>query len=228
MSFLSIFYFSTETLTLQIVLAVLSFSFILGVILALVYIFTHLKQGYDRSFCVTLMLFPVIASIIILMVSNNIARAFSLAGVFTLIRFRITMSDTSDIMYVFATVAIGLAIGLGYTGYALVVTLFYAAIMLVLHFIHFDQEKETKAKIKIMVPESLNFPHVFDVIFDKYLSSYKLQKVKLSDFGTTFELTYHINMKKDINQKCFLDDLRTKNGNLNISLVNEYVSRVTE
>jgi len=225
---LSIFYFTTDTLTIGIVISVLFIALILGILLALMYMYTHLKEGYDRSFCVTLMLFPVIAAIIILLVSNNIARAFSLAGVFTLIRFRTTMTDTRDIMYVFTTVAIGLAVGLGYTGYAMVVTGFILAVMFFLHLIKFDQEKETKAKIKIIVPESLNFQHVFDPIFEKYLENFKLQKVKTSDFGTTFELTYHINMKKDSNQKAFLDAIRTKNGNLNISMTSEYVSRVTE
>lgn len=225
---LSIFSLTTDTITVSILLTVLFFSLVLGFLLALIYMFTHRRVGFDRSFCTTIMLFPVIASVIILLVSNNIARAFSLAGVFTLIRFRTTMSDTSDIMYVFSTVAVGLAVGLGYTGYALIMTAFIACVMLILHLAGFDKEKETKAKLKIIVPESLNYPHVFDPIFEKYLETYKLIKVKTSDFGTTFELTYSIYMKKDINQKTFLDQLRTKNGNLNIMMTSEFLTRVTD
>jgi uncharacterized membrane protein YhiD involved in acid resistance len=131
-------------------------------------------------------------------------------------------------MYVFSTVAVGLAVGLGYTGYAVILTFFISFVMLILHLIGFDKEKETKAKLKIIVPESLNYPHAFDPIFDKYLETCKLIKVKTTDFGTTFELTYSIYMKKGINQKVFLDALRTKNGNLNIVLTSEFLTRVTD
>jgi len=228
MNFLSIFLIDTTTLTLGVVISVLISSLILGLILAGTYVWTHYKQGYDRSFCVTLMLFPMIASIIILLVSNDIARAFSLAGVFTLIRFRTTMTDTRDIMYVFATVAIGLTVGLGYTGYALAVISLLIFVMAIIHILKFDQEKETKALLKIIVPENLNFQHAFDAIFDKYLETFKLTRVKTMDFGTTYELSYHISIKKGVNQKVLLDALRTKNGNMNITLTSEYVSRVTE
>lgn len=227
-TFLSLLVFSTDTLSYGVVLYVLSASLFIGGMLAGVYVLTHHKIGVDRNFAVTILLFPVIAAVIILFVSNNIARAFSLAGVFTLIRFRTTFSDTRAILYVFATVAVGLMVGLGYPGYALVFALFFAFVMLAIHRVRFDEEDDSLARLKIIVPESLNYTHAFEDVFVKNLISSKLMKVKSTDFGTTFELQYVIRWKHGTNQKAFLDEIRARNGNLNISLTSEYAAKVTE
>lgn len=218
----------TETLTLVKVLLVLSITTMLGGVLGGVLAFVRRKEGYDRSFFVTLVLLPLIIAIIIMLVSNNIARAFSLAGVFTLVRFRTTISDTRDITFVFSTVAIGLAMGMGYITYAVVITLFIMAILLLISFLRLDEIKDNNAKLKIIIPESLNYIGAFDDVFNTYTAYNRLRKVKTTDFGTTFELTYIINMKKNINQKLFLDDLRVINGNLNIILTQEFTNRVID
>lgn len=194
--------------------------------LALAYI--RRKEGYDRSFVVTLLLLPLIISIIIMLVSDNVARAFSLAGVFTLVRFRTTISDTKDITFVFSTVAIGLATGMGYIGYAMIITAFIIAVLLLIHLFKLDEIKDNHAKLKIVVPESLNYVGAFEPVLIEYCSHAKLKKVKTTDFGTTFELTYLINMKSGINQKMFIDDLRVINGNLNIILTQEYLERAVD
>ena len=218
----------TETLTLVKVLLVLSITTMRGGVLGGVLAFVRRKEGYDRSFFVTLVLLPLIIAIIIMLVSNNIARAFSLAGVFTLVRFRTTISDTRDITFVFSTVAIGLAMGMGYITYAVVITLFIMAILLLISFLRLDEIKDNNAKLKIIIPESLNYIGAFDDVFNTYTAYNRLRKVKTTDFGTTFELTYIINMKKNINQKSFLDDLRVINGNLNIILTQEFTNRVID
>src|SRR5690606_29335821 len=99
----------------------------------------------DRSFVVTLLLLPLIISIIIMLVSDNVARAFSLAGVFTLVRFRTTISDTKDITFVFSTVAIGLATGMGYIVYAIIIMAFIIAVLLLIHGFKLDEIKDNHA-----------------------------------------------------------------------------------
>ena len=111
-------------ITYTTVIIILISTTILGMLLSLALAFIRRKEGYDRSFVVTLMLLPLIIAIIIMLVSDNVARAFSLAGVFTLVRFRTTVSDTKDITFVFSTVAIGLSTGMGYIGYAMIITAF--------------------------------------------------------------------------------------------------------
>lgn len=215
-------------ITYTTVLIVLVVTTLLGMLLSLALAYIRRKEGYDRSFVVTLLLLPLIISIIIMLVSDNVARAFSLAGVFTLVRFRTTISDTKDITFVFSTVAIGLATGMGYIGYAMIITAFIIAVLLLIHLFKLDEIKDNHAKLKIVVPESLNYVGAFEPVLIKYCSHAKLKKVKTTDFGTTFELTYLINMKSGINQKMFIDDLRVINGNLNIILTQEYLERAVD
>ncbi|MDD3842681.1 MAG: DUF4956 domain-containing protein [Candidatus Izemoplasmatales bacterium] len=226
--FSAIYALTMDEITFANIAIVLATATAFGALFCGVYILTHLRLGYDRSFCITILVMPIIISVVIIMVSDNLARAFSLAGVFALVRFRTNIADTRDIMYVFATVALGLSAGLGYIGFGIIISIFIAAILYIIHLVKFDVEKENVARLKIVIPESLNYTHAFDVVFAKYLNNYQLAKVKTTDFGTTFELTYLINIKKDTNQKKFIDDLRVKNGNLNISMTSGYVNRVSE
>lgn len=223
-----VIYLNTEILTVQTFLIILIVTTILGGLLGGLLAFLRRKEGYDRSFFITIVLMPLIISIIILLVSNSIARAFSLAGVFTLVKFRTTISDTKDIAYVFSTVAIGLAMGMGYVTFAVIITLFIMAILALIALLKLDEIKDNHAKLKIVIPENLNYIGAFDEVFGTYLQFYKLKKVRTTDFGSTFELTYLINMKKSINQKAFIDDLRVINNNLNIVLNQEYVERAVE
>lgn len=209
---------SGESLTFTNTLIIIAASIALGVIISLVYIKTHKKEGYAPSFTITLIMLPVIISIIILLVGNNVARAFSLAGAFSIIRFRSAPGDPKDISYVFFTLAVGLACGMGYIGYATIFTIVLCGVMVVLDMIKFATPSSNSMQLKIIVPENLNYEELFDDILTEYTSSWKMERVKTKEFGALFELTYRVNIKKDASRKDFIDELRCKNGNLNISL----------
>jgi uncharacterized membrane protein YhiD involved in acid resistance len=161
---------------------------------------------------------PVIISIIILLVGNNIATAFSLAGAFSIIRFRSAPGDPKDIAYVFFTLAVGLTCGMGYIGYAIIFTVILCALMVILDSIDFAKPKSKTMQLKITVPEDLNYENAFDEILKEYTNSWRIENIKTRDFGALFELNYRINLKQDAPQKKFIDELRCRNGNLNISL----------
>ena len=207
-----------DTITLSNVIIILIAAIILGIAISLVYIQTHKKQGYDESFPLTIVMLPVIISIIILLVGNNIARAFSLAGTFSIIRFRSEPGEPKDISYIFFTLAVGLALGMGYIGYSVIFTIVLCAVMYILECARFGADKRNVMQLNITIPEDLNFDKVFDDILNQNTSYWKLMKVRTRDFGALYELSYKINLKDDINQKAFIDDLRVKNGNLNITL----------
>lgn len=207
-----------ESFTLTNTLIVIISSIFLGLIISLVYMKTNKKTGYNSGFTITLVMLPVIISIIILLVGNNVARAFSLAGAFSIIRFRSAPGDPKDISYVFFTLAVGLTCGMGYIGYAIIFTAILCALMLILDLTNFSLPKSKSMQLKITVPEDLNYEGVFEEILDKYSNSWKIERVRTRDFGALFELNYIIHMKPDVNQKKFLDELRCRNGNLNISL----------
>ena len=207
-----------ESFTLVNTLSIIISSIILGLVTSLVYIKTNKKNGYSSNFPITLIMLPVIIAIIILLVGNNIATAFSLAGAFSIIRFRSAPGDPKDIAYVFFTLAVGLTCGMGYIGYAIIFTIILCTLMVILDLTKFGMSKTKMIQLKITVPEDLNYEEAFDKILTNYTNSFRIENIRTRDFGALFELTYKLNLKEDANQKKFIDDLRCRNGNLNISL----------
>lgn len=207
-----------ESFTFSNALIVIISSIILGLIISLSYMKTNKKSGYNSGFITTLVMLPLIISIIILLVGNNVARAFSLAGAFSIIRFRSAPGDPKDISYVFFTLAVGLSCGMGYIGYAVIFTVVLCALMLILNFFKFGINKSESMELKITVPEDLNYEDAFKEILNNYTKAWKLDRIRTRDFGALFELNYKINLPENISQKKFLDELRCRNGNLNISL----------
>ncbi|SHH35795.1 protein of unknown function [Clostridium collagenovorans DSM 3089] len=210
---------SGESFTLVNTLIIIFSSTLLGLVISFAYIITHKKEGYTPSFTITLIMLPIIISIIILLVGNNIARAFSLAGAFSLVRFRSAPGDPKDIAYVFFTLAVGLTCGMGYIGYAVIVTFILCALLVILDKSKYAMPKHKTAKLKIIIPEDLNFNGAFDQVLNKYTTSWHIDSIKTKDFGALFELQYIINIKSDMNQKNLIDELRCINGNLQISLM---------
>ena len=141
-----------------------------------------------------------------------------MAGAFSIIRFRSTQGNPRDLALIFTTLAVGLACGTGYILVGVVLVIFVAIILVLIELIHFGEPKKERMLLSITVPEDLNYVGVFEESFKKYTVKHKLAKVKSSNFGTMFVLTFDIVIKKDVNQKEFLDDLRCQNGNLNIVL----------
>ena len=207
-----------ESFTLMNSLLVIGTSIILGILISVVYMKTHEKNNFNSGFSTTLIMLPVIISIIILLVGNNVARAFSLAGAFSIIRFRSAPGDPKDIAYIFFTLAIGLTCGMGYITYAVLFTLILSAVMIGLHITKFTEPKNKTMQLRITIPEDLNYEGIFEEVLDNYTNSYSIQRVRTRDFGSLFELSYTISLKPDVNQKSFIDELRCRNGNLNISL----------
>jgi len=200
------------------VITILS-AFALGILISFTYMKTHSKGQYSQNFSLTLVMIPCIIAIIILLVGNNVARAFGLAGAFSIIRFRSQPGDPKDIAYVFFTMAAGLACGVGLYVYAIFFTVLLCLFMAMLCRFNFGGSKTTYKLLKIVIPEDLDYQGAFDDVFEKYTINHELKRVKTTDLGTLYELVYLITVKKDINEKNFLDELRCRNGNLNIILV---------
>jgi len=207
-----------SALTLSGIMGITAASIVLGIIISAVYIRTNKSNGYSSGFATTLIMLPLIICIIIVLVGNNIARAFSLAGAFSIIRFRSVPGEPRDISYVLFTLAIGLACGMGYIGYGALFTVILCCLMVVLDRTKFGKPQGKKMQLRILVPEDLNYEDAFDEILEKYALSWKLEHIKSKDFGALFELCYSVNFKEEINKKEFIDELRCRNGNLNIVL----------
>ena len=198
------------TLTLSMAIVAMAAALIFGLVISLTYMGTH-KNKYQQSFAITLTMLPIILTVIILFVGSNVARAFSLAGTLSIIRFRSAPGDPEDI-------GAGLACGVGLYGYGALFVLLLCLFMIVITKIKFGKPNTTAKNLKITIPENLDYEGIFDEIIKKYSKDYTLQKVRTTDLGSLYELTYSVNMNKDADEKKFIDELRCRNGNLNIVL----------
>ena len=204
-----------ESFTLINTLIILGVAILLGLFISVVYVKTN--KVCTESFPLTLIMLPVIISIIILLVGNNVARAFSLAGAFSIIRFRSAPGNPKDLSYVFFTLAVGLALGMGYIGYGVLFTAILCVLMIVLEKINIGNAKSKKLSLKITIAEIMNYEGVFDDILNNFTTSWDLIRIKTKEFGALYELSYVITMNPG-NQKQFMDEIRTRNGNLTVSL----------
>lgn len=209
---------TSSTITLSSALLTIAVSFVLGIAISWTYMKTGDKNGYSQGFSLTLIIVPTVIAIIVLLIGSNIARAFSLAGTFSLIKFRSAPGDPKDIAYVLFTMAAGLACGVGYFGYALLFTVFLCLLMFILKMVNFGASKATQKLLKITIPEDLDYEGTFDDIFARFTSAHQLIKVKTTDLGSLYQLVYTVMMDQETSQKAFLDELRCRNGNLNITL----------
>jgi hypothetical protein len=206
-------------ITLTSLLAALGVAFAVGLFISFVYIKTHANKTPSQSFALTLVLLPAVVTIIILLVGNNVARAFSLAGAFSIIRFRSAPGDAKDITFVLFSMAVGLASGMGFLLYSVVSGLSLCAVMVLLEVCKYGKSNSSAKTLKITIPENLDYQGAFDDIFQKYALKTSLLKVKTTELGSLYELTYSVVAKIDQSEKDFIDALRCRNGNLNITLV---------
>lgn len=159
-----------------------------------------------------------VVAVVIMMVGNSAARALSMAGAFTLIRFRSAPGDPKDILYIFLSMAMGLTSGLGYVAYAGLLTVLVCLVLIVLAKTGFGQRKNHIKSLRITIPEDMDYTGVFEEVFARYTKSYTFEKVKTTDLGSLFELTYTVVMKEGVNEKAMIDELRCRNFNLSIIL----------
>jgi len=204
----------TGEITLTTFLICTGVSLLLGICTALLSMF---KSKYSQSFVIAIAILPTIVQVVIMMVNGNIGAGVAVAGAFSLVRFRSAPGTAKDIIMIFFAMAIGLATGMGYVGVAVLFFAVVAIFSLILSAARFGGAKESERQLKITVPENLDYEGLFDDILEQYASSYSLDRVKTSNMGTLYELQYRVTLKGEGVPKAFLDELRCRNGNLNIS-----------
>lgn len=204
----------TPTIFIILVLVTL----VLGGILALVHTY---KNDYTKSFVMTLAILPAVVAVVILMVNGNIGAGVAVAGAFSLVRFRSAPGTAREIVALFTAMGMGLIMGMGYVGYSVLFTVLIGLAMLIYAGISAGSGKALRKNLKITIPENLNYTDVFDEIMKKYTKSYRLKQVKTSNMGSLFKLSYEIVLSDASLEKEFLDALRVRNGNLEIS-ISEY------
>lgn len=207
----------TESLSIGSVLLCFAISIVLGLIVA----FTHMKTGkYSKNFVVTLTILPSLVQVVMLMVNGNLGTSVAVLGAFSLIRFRSLPGNSREIASIFLSMAIGLSIGMGQILFAILITVIICLVIIILMFTKFGETKDITKILKITIPEDLDYTGVFDDIFKEFTKDINLEQVKTTNMGSMFELKYSVKLLKNINEKEFIDTIRCRNGNLNISLTN--------
>lgn len=192
-------------------------SLILGLLLAVIHMY---KNRYSKSFVATLAILPAIVCVVIMAVNGNIGAGVAVAGAFSLVRFRSAPGTAKEIGALFLAMTSGLLTGMGYIFYAALFVVIVGCAIFVYQALDLgrNKEEEQRRSLRITIPEDLDYTGVFDDIFGKYTSECKLISSKTSNMGSMFKLTYEILLKDAKEEKAFIDDLRCRNGNLEISI----------
>ena len=200
---------TTWTFLVCILLAV-----VLGIGTAIVFSF---KARNSASMALTLSIMPAAIAIVIMMVNGNVGAGVAVAGAFTLVRFRSVPGTAREIAAIFMDMAVGLACGMGHVWIAILFFVIMAVLVIALTLCGFG-ERSGNQQLKITIPENLDYNDLFDDLFKKYTSRWELVRVRTTNMGTLYELCYDVVLKDEKKTKAFMDEIRCRNGNLNITL----------
>ena len=182
-----------------------------GILTAFVY---AIKSNYSKNMLITLVILPVIVDVVLTIINGSIGVGIAIAGTFGLVRFRSVPGSAKEICYIFLSMANGLMCSAGQVGYGGIVLGAVLVILLAFKFIPIKNNGSCERDVRITVPESLNYTEAFTEIFNKYAFQTELVKVKTTNMGSTFDLTFSIIMKDPKKEKEMIDEIRIRNGNL--------------
>lgn len=198
-------------------------SLVLGLLMALTYMY---RTRCTKSFVVTLALLPAVVCVVIMMVNGNVGTGVAVAGAFSLVRFRSVPGTAKEICVLFLAMGAGLIAGMGYLGFAVLFTLIMCAIYILYNRFDLGAKRSADAyrTISITIPEDLNYSDVFDDVFAEYTLSHELIRVKSTNMGSMFKLTYNAVLGDASKEKEMIDKLRCRNGNLEIAVSRQETS----
>lgn len=205
--------FETNTISIINTLICMLVSLGLGLVVALTHTIT---KKYSKNFIIVLVLLPLLVQVVIMMVNGNLGTSVAILGAFSLIRFRSMPGTSRELLSIFLDMAIGLSLGMGYITFAIIFTLLTVLTILILEKLKLG-EKPQKQNLKILIPEDLDYTEVFEDVFNEYTKEHNITKVKTTNLGSMYEISYEIELKEN-KEKELIDALRVKNGNLNITL----------
>ena len=193
---------------------------VIGLILSLCYMY---RSRYTRSFIITLALLPAVVCAVIMMVNGNIGAGVAVAGAFSLVRFRSVPGTAKEIAMLFLAMGAGLIAGMGYLGYAVLFALVLGVLVMLYNRLDLGAKKRgaTQKILNVTIPENLDYTEVFSDILADYTSHWELVRVKTTNMGSMFRLTYEITLRDPLKEKEMIDKIRCRNGILEISIARQ-------
>lgn len=205
----------TNVISITDFITCLFVSLIIGILMTIAYMY---RTRYTKSFVVTLALLPAVVCVVIMMVNGNVGTGVAVAGAFSLVRFRSVPGTAKEICTLFLAMGAGLIVGMGYIAFALLFTVIMCIIFVICNRLDFGTKKNGAIfkTLTITIPEDLDYTGAFDDIFSEYTKSNDLVRVKSTNMGSMFKLTYNVELRDALREKEMLDKLRCRNGNLEI------------
>ena len=189
-------------------------SLLIGLLLCAMTMWRARSSG---SFAVTLALLPAVVCVVIMMVNGNVGAGVAVAGAFSLVRFRSAPGSAREIGAIFIAMGAGLIAGMGYLGYAALFSLLLGGVTMLYTALRLGEGSRYKT-LHITIPEDLDYTGVFDPVLKEYAADYALKQVKTTNMGSLFKLTYDLTLRDPAKEKLLIDELRCRNGNLEISM----------
>lgn len=190
-------------------------SVVLGLVIAAA---SGFKNKQSKSVTLSLILLPAIVQTVIMLVNGSVGTGIAVMGAFSLVRFRSVPGSAKEIVAIFLAMATGLATAMGYVLLAVVFVVIICIVMILSTLIGKGEKDDLCRELRITIPEDLSYAHCFDDLFEKYTQSTRLVTVKTTNMGSLYKLIYDIKLKNDDITQAFIDDLRCRNGNLEISI----------
>ncbi len=207
----------TAVISVTDFLLCLGASLVIGILMAFAYMY---RTRYTKSFVVTLALLPAVVCVVIMMVNGNLGTGVAVAGAFSLVRFRSVPGTAKEICTLFLAMGAGLIAGMGYLGFAVLFAVVMCIIFVLYNRLDFGTKKNaaTFKTFTITIPEDLDYSGIFDDIFSEFTTSHDLVRVKSTNMGSMFKLTYNVMLRDVTREKEMIDKIRCRNGNLEITV----------
>lgn len=190
-------------------------SAILGFIAAMLYRLNNPRAS--KNLMVTLVVLPILVQAVIMLVNGSIGAGLAVMGAFNLVRFRSAPGTSRELCYIFLVMGVGLATGMGFIGFAVLITVVAGLILAILGFTPAFGIVRTAKLLRVLIPEDLDYSVCFKEVFAEYVSRSRLIMSKTVSMGTLYELRYEIILKDADKEKEFLDKIRVINGNLTVA-----------
>lgn len=197
----------------------------IGVLIAVLY---TIKSKWTKSFVITLALLPAVVCVVIMAVNGNVGAGVAVAGAFSLVRFRSVPGSARDIGTIFLAMGAGLLCGMGFIAYGVLFAVIMGAALVLFTILGAKGKKKVSLDrtMRITIPEDLDYTNIFDDLMEKYTKEYEVITVKTVNMGSLFRITYNITLKDASQEKNFIDELRCRNGNLEISIARQEMNAV--
>ncbi len=190
---------------------------ICGIIIALVYRFIYKGPSYSVTYVNSMVLLSLVTSLIMLVIGNNLARAFGLVGAMSIIRFRTAVRDVQDIVFIFFSLAVGMAAGVGLHIIALMGTVFISIVAVVLVTFNFGAPRKREYLLQVSLISTEENESKLESTLKKYCK--KLQLVNMKNLGDdSVEIFYHVNFKNKERSSEMLRVLNKDDQILNVNL----------